>query len=100
MVLAPGDGGLDELLADVKRGIYVTSFLGGNANPATGDFSFGVGGFLIEDGQLGQPVGEMNITDVHTSLWKRLHAVGNDPYPWSASQIPTLVFSDVQFSGM
>ncbi len=100
VVLAPGDGGLDELLADVKRGIYVTSFLGGNANPATGDFSFGVGGFLIEDGQLGQPVGEMNITDVHTSLWKRLHAVGNDPYPWSASQIPTLVFSDVQFSGM
>ena len=99
VVLAPGEKDLTALLADVQRGIYVTSFLGGNANPATGDFSFGVGGFLIEDGELGQPVGEMNITDVHTSLWRRLEAVGNDPYPWAAAQIPTLVFADVQFSG-
>ena len=100
VVLAPGDQELAALLAGVDRGIYVTSFLGGNANPATGDFSFGVGGFLVEEGQLGQPVGEMNITDAHTSLWQRLEAVGNDPYPWASSRIPTLVFADVQFSGM
>ena len=100
VVLSPGEQDLEALLAGVKRGIYVTSFLGGNANPATGDFSFGVGGFLVENGKLGQPVGEMNITDSHTSIWHRLAAVGNDPYPWAASRIPTLVFADVQFSGM
>ena len=100
VVLSPGPQDLEALLSGVERGIYVTSFLGGNANPATGDFSFGVGGFLVENGKLSQPVGEMNITDAHTSLWQRLDAVGNDPYPWASSRIPTLVFSDVQFSGM
>ena len=100
LVLSPGEQDLDALLAGVDRGIFVTSFLGGNANPASGDFSFGVGGFLVEGGKLGQPVSEMNITDGHTSLWQRLEAVGDDPYPWASSRIPTLVFADVPFSGM
>ncbi|MCA9670042.1 MAG: TldD/PmbA family protein [Myxococcales bacterium] len=99
LLLTPGERSMDELVGGVERGVLVTSFLGGNANPATGDFSFGVGGFLIEGGQLTQPVSEMNIADNHTELWKRLSAVGNDPYPFSAWRLPTLVFDDVQFSG-
>ena len=100
VVLSPGDRDLEALLAGAGRGIYVTSFLGGNANPSTGDFSFGVGGHLLENGKLGPAVGEMNITDSHTALWQRLGAVGNDPYPFASSRIPTLVFDNVQFSGM
>lgn len=88
-----------ELLADLKDGILVTGFLGGNSNAATGDFSLGIQGFRVRGGQLAEPVGEMNIAGNQLDLWKRLVAVGNDPYASSAMRTPTLVFEGVQFAG-
>lgn len=99
LVMRPGLQSFDQLLRGVKDGVLVTSFLGGNSNPATGDFSMGVSGFTIENGALARPVSEMNIADNHTEFWHRLELVGDDPFPYGGSRIPTLVFSDVQFSG-
>jgi PmbA protein len=87
------------LLADMKDGILVTGFLGGNSNGTTGDFSFGVNGYRVRGGQLAEPVSEMNVSGNQAELWKRLVAVGNDPYPYSAGRTPTLVFEGVQFAG-
>jgi len=94
-----GDKGLAALLADMKDGILVTGFLGGNSNSTTGDFSFGVNGHRIRGGGLAEPIAEMNISGNHLELWKRLAAVGNDPDPYSALRTPTLVFDAVQFAG-
>jgi PmbA protein len=88
-----------ELLRDMGEGILVTGFLGGNSNGTTGDFSLGVRGFRIRGGRLAEPVGEMNVSGNHLELWKRLAAVGNDPYPYSSMRTPTLVFEGVQFAG-
>ncbi len=88
-----------ELLAAMGDGILVTGFLGGNSNGTTGDFSLGVRGFRVRGGALAEPVGEMNISGNHLELWKRLAAVGNDPYRYSAMRTPTLVFEGVQFAG-
>ena len=41
----------------------------------------------------------MNIADNHLELWKKLAAVGNDPWPYSTFRIPTLVFDRIQFAG-
>jgi len=90
----------DALIADVRDGILVTGFIGGNSNATTGDFSLGVQGFRIRGGQLGEPVAEMNIAANHLELWKRLAAVGNDPFPYSPLRAPTLVFDGVQFAGL
>jgi len=98
-VVALGERGLDELLADAGSGIYVTSWLGGNSDATTGDFSLGLRGHLIENGKVGAPVGEMNVTGNLPALFKSLVALGNDPYPYSSLRAPTLVFENVQFSG-
>jgi len=90
----------DELLSDVGEAILVTGFLGGNSNSTTGDFSFGVQGFLVRDGKIGEPVSEMNISGNHLEFWKTLVAVGNDPYPYSSAYTPTLVFEGVEFAGV
>lgn len=97
---ALGKKGLAALLADVKEGIYVTSFLGGNSNGTTGDFSLGVKGFRIRKGQLAEPVSELNVADNHLALWKKLVAVGDDPWAWSPLRTPTLVFDAVTFAGV
>lgn len=94
-----GAKGETELLRDVKDGFLVTGFLGGNSNGTTGDFSFGVQGFKIRGGERAESVGELNVSGNHLELWKRLVAVGNDPYPYSGMRTPTLVFDNVQFAG-
>jgi TldD protein len=54
---APGDATPDELIAGVERGLYAVSFGGGQVEPATGDFVFGVSeGYLIENGTVTAPV--------------------------------------------
>jgi PmbA protein len=90
----------DALLARIGEGIFVTGFLGGNSNGTTGDFSLGAQGFRIRGGKLAEPLGEMNVSGNHLELWPRLQAIGDDPYPYSASRTPTLVFENVQFAGL
>jgi TldD protein len=54
---APGDASPEELIGGVERGLYAVSFGGGQVEPATGDFVFGVSeGYLIENGRVAAPV--------------------------------------------
>ncbi len=98
--LEPGDATLSDLLRNQQRCILVTDFNGGNCNPTTGDFSYGIEGFLYENGILVQPVSGMNITGNILSLWRNLSAVANDADPYERMLIPSLVFDDVAFSGI
>jgi PmbA protein len=99
LILQRGERDPQALIGTIDRGIYVTSILGGNADPTTGDFSHGVSGFEIVNGTLGRPVGEMNVTGSHVDLWNKLSEVGNDPNPYSRWRLPTMVFDDLSVSG-
>jgi PmbA protein len=50
-----------DLIGDIKNGIYITELIGMGVNPVTGDYSRGAGGFLITDGEIGPPVSEITI---------------------------------------
>jgi PmbA protein len=89
-----------EMIKDIKKGIFVTGFIGGNSNSTTGDFSFGITGKYIEDGEIIKSVHEMNISGNLTDLWNQLVEVGNDPYMYSSLRRPSLRFTDIQFSGI
>ena len=79
-------------------GILVTDFAGGNCNSATGDFSYGVSGFLFENGKITSPIDSMLITGNMTDLWSNLLVAGSDPVPGMSRQVPTLAFRDVTFN--
>jgi len=100
IVLNPGDKDLEGLLASINRGILVTGFNGGNSNGATGDFSYGIEGFLVEKGELVRPVAEMNITGNFKQLWNNLVAVGSDVDTSRSWRLPSIVFDNVDFSGI
>lgn len=100
IIMAYGKRSQEQIISDQDKAILITSFNGGNANSTTGDFSFGISGQLIEKGKIVQSVNEMNITGNFLSLWKSLIETGNDPYEYSSMQSPTLVFKDVDFSGL
>ena len=97
-LVTPGERPLASILADIGDAIYVTSWLGGNSDPTTGDFSLGLRGHLVEKGQVGGPIDEMNITGNLVDLFANLVEVGSDPWPYSSRRVPTLVFDAVDFS--
>lgn len=90
----------EELIAAVDNGLLITGFNGGNCNSTTGDFSYGIEGFLIENGKLTQPISEMNATGNMITLWNNLLEAGNDPRTFSSWRIPSLLFDEVNFSGL
>lgn len=94
-----GPRNFGQIMASMDKGIWVTGFNGGNSNSTTGDFSFGIEGFLIENGNPVKPINEMNITGNLLSLWKNLLEVGNDPKLSSSWRIPSMLFDAVNFSG-
>ncbi len=100
LTMQMGDKDTDALVASLDKGILVTGFNGGNCDSSTGDFSYGIEGFLIEKGLLTQPVSEMNITGNMITLWNNLAEVGNDPRNASRWRIPALLFDGVDFSGL
>jgi PmbA protein len=43
---------------------------------------------------------EMNISGNQKELWKKLSAVGSDPWLYSSTRTPTLVFDGIQIAGL
>ena len=61
LTIAPGSRGREAMIAGIKHGILVTELIGQGVNGVTGDYSRGAAGFLITDGEIGAPVGEITI---------------------------------------
>ena len=99
LTLQQGDRNFEQILASLDKGIWVTGFNGGNSNETSGDFSFGIEGFLIEKGEVVKPLNEMNITGNLLALLKNILEIGNDPRTTSSYRIPSLLFDAVNFSG-
>ncbi len=89
---------LEQVLEKVGNGILVTGFNGGNSNPATGNFSYGIEGFYILNGKRVHPVREMLITGNFLTLWSNLLLVADDARPCLSKLVPTLAFTNVDFS--
>jgi len=77
--IAPGDADPEEIISEVKRGFYAVSFAGGQVEPASGDFVFGVSeGYLIEDGKVTKPCRGATLIGNCLDALAAIDAVGSD----------------------
>jgi PmbA protein len=98
-VLQPGTISREQLLKDTKRGLYVTEMMGFGFNAVTGDFSRGASGFLIEDGELTQPVSEVTISLNLDDILQRIDAVADDLDLRTSTASPTFRVSAMTIAG-
>lgn len=70
--LEPGEQPVEDLLSDIREGLYVTELIGMGVNILTGDYSRGAGGFRIRDGRLAEPVSEATIAGNLIDMFARL----------------------------
>jgi TldD protein len=72
-----------DVISSTDRGVYVTALGGGQTNPATGDFVFGVSeGFLIERGEVTTPVRGANLIGRAIEVMSAVDAVAGDFDTW------------------
>jgi TldD protein len=77
--IAPGEAEPEAIIADVEQGFYAVSFAGGQVDPATGDFVFGVNeGYLIEAGKVTRPCRGATLVGNCLEALAAIDAVGND----------------------
>jgi TldD protein len=77
--ILPGADDPEAIVAGTERGLYAKVLGGGQVNPATGDFVFGVAeGYMIEDGKITNPVRGANLIGNGVTVMQAVDAVASD----------------------
>lgn len=80
--LAPGDHLPEDIVKEVKKGLYCATFGGGQVDITNGNFVFEVSeAYQIEDGKIGRPVKNAILIGVGPEALKNVSRVGCDPMP-------------------
>jgi PmbA protein len=72
------DGGLSEILHKMGRGVLVTELMGSGVNILTGDYSRGLSGFWVENGEIQYPIEEVTLAGNLRDMFLNIEAVGSD----------------------
>ena len=74
-----GNDSLEEMLMDIKKGIYVTKMGGGQVDTVTGDFIFSaMEAYIIQNGEIKNPIRNVSLIGNGKDVLKNIVAVGND----------------------
>ncbi|KFG89916.1 Modulator protein [Sphingobium herbicidovorans NBRC 16415] len=96
--MEPGSLSPAQLMADIKRGLYVTELIGMGVNGVTGDYSRGAAGFLIEDGAITRPVSEITIASNLKDMFRAL-IPANDLIFRYGMNVPTIRIDGMTVAG-
>jgi TldD protein len=81
--VAPGTDSAEEIIKSTKRGVYAVHFGGGEVDPGSGQFTFGLReAYLIEDGQVTSPIRGANLVGSGSDVLKKIDRVGSDFGVW------------------
>ncbi len=74
-----GDHSFEELIEDIKYGIYAKGSRGGQVDTTRGSFQFSAEeAFLIENGEVTRPLKDVSLSGMTLEILKMIDAVGND----------------------
>lgn len=107
---APGIGGgnyfleageltQDQIVGEVKQGLFVLGTMGFGVNLVTGDYSQGAVGLWIEDGELTHAVEEITIAGNLKEMFQNVSAIGNDLEFRGSGAVPTVRIEGMTVAG-
>jgi PmbA protein len=97
--LQKGERTPQQMIGDIKRGLYVVQFLGFGVNMVTGDFSRGASGLWIENGELAYPVEEITVAGNLKDMLNNISEIGNDLKFRGSLAAPTLRIDGMMIAG-
>jgi PmbA protein len=96
--LEGGTASVEELIADIKHGVYVHELSGQGVNGVTGDYSRGAAGFLIVNGEISGAVSEFTIAGNLKNMFREMSAA-NDLEFIRGLNVPTLRIDGMMIAG-
>jgi PmbA protein len=96
--LEKGELSPDELIADIKSGLYITDMIGFGVNGVTGDYSRGASGFWIENGKKAWPVSGITVAGNLKDMFLNL-TPANDLQFKSSTNAPTVRIEGMTIAG-
>ena len=107
LFMAPGETGLEQMIASTERGLLVTRFHYTNVVHPVESTITGMtrdGTFLIEDGEIAQPVKNLRFTQSILEALSGTEMIGRETelaseFFFSASRVPALKVASFNFSG-
>jgi PmbA protein len=98
LYLEAGNKSVEDLMAEMKTGLYVTELIGMGVNGVTGDYSRGASGFWIENGEIAYPVNELTIAGNLKDMF--LHMTPADDLEFRyGTDAPTVVIEGMTVAG-
>jgi len=97
--LQPGTKTPQQIISEIKEGLYVTEFLGHGANLVTGDYSRGASGLWISGGELAYPVEEITVAGNLKDMFMNIAEIGNDLEFRGAMACPTIRIEGLTVGG-
>ncbi len=99
-LIVPGNSGdLDSLIKEMGTGLIVEELIGQGVNAVTGDYSRGVVGQWVENGEIQHPVHEVTIAGNLRDLYARIAAIGNDPDLRGGIRCGSLLVEEMTLAG-
>lgn len=97
--LEKGERTPQQIIGDIKQGLYVFQFLGFGVNMVTGDFSRGASGLWIENGEFAYPVEEITVAGNLKDMLHNISEIGNDLEFRGSIASPTLRIDGMMVAG-
>jgi PmbA protein len=97
--LEAGERTPQEIIGDVREGLYVTELMGFGVNLVTGDFSRGASGLWISGGQLTYPVEEITVAGNLKEMLFNISEIANDLEFRGSVACPTLRIDGLTVAG-
>ncbi len=98
-IKAPDSSSGNGLVTSLPRGIHILGAMGVHmANPISGDFSVGISGRWIENGESLYPVKEAVMSGNILDMFKKVEALGNDLTFYGNTGSPSVLIGDMEIS--
>jgi len=68
----------EDLIKQVKQGVYISEMAGASVSPVSGDFSYGAQGYRIENGQITSPLADFTVAGNFFDLLQKIAGLGSN----------------------
>ncbi len=99
LYMQAGKVSLKDMIKSIKNGLLVTEVFGHGANIITGDYSQGVSGFYIENGEISYPVSEITIASNLKYMFKSMIPADDLKFEYSINS-PSLLIEKMTIAGV
>ena len=100
VIVSPGKSSRNEIIADTRKGLLVKEVTGYGIDPVSGNFSGGVSGFWIINGEIAHPVKGLTIAGKASEILNAIDMMGNDIDVNRSFSAPTFRIAEMQIGGL